>query len=97
MTPEGRIKTKLNKLLDAYGVYRYMPVSNGMGAPALDYICCFKGMYFSVETKAGMKKMTDRQEATAAKIRAAGGYAFLINESEQTWNELKLWLDSLWD
>lgn len=98
MTPEGKVKAKLNKLLDSYaGLYRYMPVSNGMGTPSLDYLVCFRGQFVGIETKTGSKKMTDRQEATAEKIRKAGGYAFLINEDEATWDKLKLWLDSYWD
>ena len=98
MTPEAAVKKKLNTFLDSYaGLYRYMPVSNGMGTPSLDYLICYRGQFAGIETKAGTKKMTARQEATAEKIRRAGGKAFLINEDEATWHKLKLWLDSFWE
>lgn len=91
MTPEGRVKDRLKKLLKEYGVYWLMPVQNGMGAPALDFHCIHEGRGFCVETKAGNKKMTPRQENTASEIRAAKGLAFLINETEG-WDELREWL-----
>jgi hypothetical protein len=68
-----------------------MPVMNGMGAPALDFHCIHRGMAFCIETKAGNKKMTPRQEATSNDIRLAGGLAFLVNEVEG-WDELREWL-----
>lgn len=80
MTPEGRVKNKVKALLKQYGAYWHMPVQNGMGAPSLDFVCCHRGRYFAIETKAGNKGPTPRQEATMNAIRAAGGLAFLVNE-----------------
>lgn len=82
MTPEGRIKERLKKLLKAHGAYYHMPVQNGMGAPSLDFVCCHRGRFFAIETKAGNKKMAERQEHTASEMRKAGGLAFLVNEVE---------------
>ena len=90
-TPEGRIKAQLKKLLSEHGAYYHMPVQNGMGAPSLDFICCHRGCYFGIETKAGNKKPTPRQENTMNQIRLAGGLAFLINEVEGL-DELREWL-----
>ena len=56
-----------------------MPVQNGMGAPSLDFICCHKGVYFAVETKAPGKKLTPRQEHTVSQIQKAGGKCFVVD------------------
>lgn len=91
MTPEGKVKAKVKVVLKEQGAYWHMPVQNGMGAPSLDFICCHQGRYFGIETKAGNKKMTERQELTSNDIRLAGGLAFLINEVEGL-QELQDWL-----
>ncbi len=93
MTPEGKVKNRLKKLLEPYGkaVYQFWPMQNGMGAPALDVIICFNGHFLSVELKAGKKHMTERQETTAGHISSAGGMVLLINEFEG-WLELQSWL-----
>ena len=90
-TPEAVVKAQLKKLLSEHGAYYHMPVQNGMGAPSLDFICCHRGCYFGIETKAGNKKPTPRQENTMNQIRLAGGLAFLINEVEGL-DELREWL-----
>lgn len=81
-TPEGKVKEKIKKLLKEYGAYYHMPVQNGMGAPSLDLICCIKGKYFAIETKAGNKQPTPRQEETIKQIQRAGGKCFVVNEVE---------------
>ena len=91
MTPEGRIKAQTKKLLQEFNAYWHCPVQNGMGAPSLDFICCHEGRYFGIETKAGNKKPTPRQETTMNQIRLAGGLAFLVNEVEGL-QELREWL-----
>ena len=79
MTPEGKTKVAVKAVLRAHGAYWHCPVQNGMGAPSLDFICCFKGRYFAVETKAPGKKPTPRQEITISEIRDAGGKVFVID------------------
>ena len=90
-TPEAVVKAQVKKLLSEHGAYYHMPVQNGMGAPSLDFICCHRGCYFGIETKAGNKKPTPRQENTMNQIRLAGGLAFLVNEVEGL-DELREWL-----
>lgn len=80
MTPEGKVKAKVKDVLKKHGAYYHMPVMNGLGAPSLDFVCCHKGLYFAIETKAGNKQPTPRQETTINQIRLAGGLAFVINE-----------------
>ena len=91
MTPEGKVKAKVKELLKHHGAYWHMPVQNGMGAPSLDVVGCHRGAYFAVETKAGNKKPTPRQEITMQQIRSAGGLAFLVNEVVGM-DDLESWL-----
>ena len=80
MTPEGRVKAKVKKALDALNmpVWRFMPVQTGYGAPALDYLLCIKGRFIAIETKAPGKKLTPMQEGTKAAIEAAGGIVLIV-------------------
>ena len=90
-TPENKVKEKVKKVLKAHGAYWHMPVQNGMGAPSLDFIGCYFGRYYAIETKAGNKQPTPRQKLTIESIQAAGGEVFVINE-ETGVGELELWL-----
>jgi len=93
-TPEGKVKDRLKKeVLDPYEVNYFMPVQGGYGAPALDYICCYKGKYFQIETKTGSKEMTPRQKTIAMQVARAGGMAFLINDDGWTWRTLVKWMN----
>jgi hypothetical protein len=85
MTPEGKIKAKINKLLDHYGnrVYRYMPVPGGYGRPTIDYLVCFDGLFIGIEAKKPGEGPTERQSGTLEDIRGAGGSTFVVsNEAE---------------
>jgi len=84
MTPEGRVKAKLNRALKPLEpwVWRFMPVQNGMGAPGLDYFLCVNGRFVAIETKAPGKKLTPRQETTKAKIIAAGGTVLVVDDDQ---------------
>jgi hypothetical protein len=42
MTPEGRVKSDVRKLLNRYEVYYFMPVQMGYGAAGLDFHCVVK-------------------------------------------------------
>jgi hypothetical protein len=41
-TPEGRVKTNIKRVLDAFGVYYLMPVQMGLGAAGVDFHCVTK-------------------------------------------------------
>jgi len=82
-TPEGTVKRAIKKVLNKHGVYSHMPVQNGMGQRSLDYVCCFRGLYIAIEAKAPGKKPTEQQFKTMAKIRNAGGYAFVVDGPEK--------------
>lgn len=94
MTPEGRVKARVKKLLSKYSpnLYQHWPVLNGMGCPTLDVIGCFWGRFFAIEVKAGNKRMTQRQELTAGDMMLAHGRVFLVND-ESGLDELEDWLE----
>lgn len=93
-TPEGKVKADVKKVLWKYKLYWHCPVMNGIGAPSLDFICCHKGRFFAIETKAGNKRPTPRQEITISQMEDAGAKVFVINEETGT-GELENWLDSV--
>ena len=88
VTPEGKVKAKISKVLDWYGAYRFMPVQNGMGTPGLDYHCAVKGFAFFIEAKAPRKKPTARQNILIDNLRVDHGCTvFVIDDTTPA----KLW------
>lgn len=96
-TPESKAKQRVKKLLNKYGVYSHMPVQNGMGAPTLDFVCCYKGLYLAIETKAPGKKPTQRQMKTMSQIAKAGGVAMVVGTTEAQFGALEKFLEALHD
>lgn len=89
---EKAVKEQVKKILKEYDAYHFMPVSNGMGAPALDFIVCHKGRYLSIETKRLGLRATARQMNTMVKIAKAGGKAMVFDGSDAHIMELIQWL-----
>jgi hypothetical protein len=80
-TPEGRVKDGVKALLESFeGCYYYMPVPGGFGAATLDFIGCFRGVFFAIETKANGGKPTKRQEQVIYRMRSCGAQVFVIAE-----------------
>lgn len=91
MTPEGKVKQAVTRLLSKYkGIYFWMPVQTGYGSRSLDFLGCYRGRFFAVETKAPGKKPTPLQHNTIAKMTSAGATVFVIDGDV---SELKQWLD----
>ena len=81
MTPEGQVKDSVKKLLKRYGAQYFMPVSNGMGkAGVSDIICCHRGKYIAIETKAGKGKATPLQLKFMQEVVTAGGAALIVSD-----------------
>lgn len=95
-TPEGTVKNKVKKILKMFNAYWHCPVQNGMGAPSLDFVCCYHGKYVAIETKAPGKKPTPRQEITIGEIRAAGGKVLVISDDDGC-KELAYWMKAVGD
>jgi hypothetical protein len=85
MTPEGRIKARVNRVFSHWdGIYKFMPVQHGFGMPTLDFLVAVKGKFLGIETKAPGKKLTPRQEETAKQIREAGGTVLVIDSEDMS-------------
>jgi hypothetical protein len=85
MTPEGKVKAKVKKLLKSFGndCYYEMPVPGGFGKSGLDFNICFCGCWISIETKAPGQTLTDRQKLRATEIEAAGGMVWCIDGTDK--------------
>lgn len=79
MTPEGKVKAKVKRLLEKYNVYYFMPVQTGMGKRSLDFLACVGGNFFAIETKAPGKVPTRIQEATIREMEKTGADVFVID------------------
>jgi hypothetical protein len=81
-TPEGRVKAAVKLAMAPYGVYYFMPVSNGMGVMgAPDILACLNGRFIAIEVKAGKNKPTALQIRALQSIHDAGGLALVINDT----------------
>ena len=79
---EADVKRQVKKYLDFIGAWYYMPVPTGLGVAGIpDFLCCYKGVFFAIETKYGYNKPTPLQERQLQKIRDAGAMAIVINET----------------
>lgn len=85
MTPEGRVKDAVKKLLKERGIWYFMPAANGYGKVGVpDIICCCNGKFLAIETKAPGKvsNTTANQERCIADIRAARGWALVVDNAD---------------
>ena len=93
-TPEGKVKKAVKAVLDELGIYHFSPFQAGMGRAGIpDIICCCNGRFIGIECKAGKGKTTALQDRELDAIHAAGGFAFVVRETNIA--ELKerlLWL-----
>ena len=88
-TPEGQIKDKVKAYLKEKRAWYFMPVPSGYGIPTLDFIGCYKGKFFAIETKAPGKEPTRRQFNTMMAMQDAGGWVVWSND----WDRLKQAMD----
>jgi hypothetical protein len=82
LTPEGKVKAEIKKLLKIHGVWFYMPVQNGYGKVGIpDFICCFNGKFLAIEAKAPGKEsaLTPNQRNVLEAIDDHGGVALVIS------------------
>lgn len=93
MTPEGKVKAKVKKILNNAGVYYFMPVQTGYGMPTLDFLCFHRAAGFAIETKALGKKPTKRQEAMIHDIQLSGAHVFVIDGAEGSYDWLIQYLE----
>ena len=84
MTPEGKVKDKIKKLLDKYGVYYFMPVQMGYGPAGLDFHCAVQArnicIAFFVEAKKLEGDTTERQDKLTKELRAKKAKVFVVDD-----------------
>ena len=86
MTPEGKVKDAVKKVLKKHGVWYFMPMQNGFGVVGIpDFICCFHGIFLGVETKAPGKReqTTPNQDRVLREIKEHGGYTVVVDDAKQ--------------
>lgn len=89
LTPEGKVKAQVKKVLEKLGAYYFMPATGGYGKSGVpDFVGCIEGKFFAIECKAGKGKLTELQEREIAAIRKEEGAVFIVNEMN---------LDTLYD
>ena len=93
MTPEGKVKVKVKKILNLAEAYYFMPVQTGYGMQTLDFLCFHRMRGFAIETKAPGKKPTKRQEVIINDMEIAGTKVFVIDGTEGTYDSLETWLE----
>ena len=98
VTPEGKIKLKLDKMLKSYNkdVWYFNPQSGIFGKSGIpDKILCVNGKFIGVECKADRtKKPTALQLQCMEKISQAGGVCFVVYDNE-TINQVKLYIEKI--
>lgn len=93
-TPEGKVKKQVREFLRKHGIWFYQPVQNGMGVVGIpDFICCWKGHFIAIETKAPGKlsHVTANQQRVLNDIREHGGLALVVDSVDS----LQVVLDTL--
>lgn len=96
MTPEGKVKKAVREFLRKHDIWFYQPVQNGMGQVGIpDFICCFRGHFIAIETKAPgkMHTVTANQQRVIDQIREHGGLALVVDSVDS----LQVVLDLLED
>jgi pantoate kinase len=82
MTPEAKVKAKVKKVLNEMDAYYAMPIGDGFGNSGVpDFLVCYQGVFFGIECKAKGNKPTALQLHHMMQIRKAGGFAFVIDET----------------
>jgi hypothetical protein len=80
---ERDVKRRVNALLslarEHAPLYYWMPVITGFGKRSLDYICCIKGQFVAIETKASGEWLRPDQRQRVRDMLEAGAKVFVIS------------------
>ena len=98
MTPEGRVKEGVRRVLQTMNAWFFMPVPSGRGVGGVpDFIACVPqkitsemvgqtiGVFVAIETKAPGKlhTLTPLQKRQIEAIRTAHGHAFVVTDATE--------------
>lgn len=83
-TPESKLKAEVKAfLLTVPNCFFFLPVPTGYGERGIqDFIGCWEGRYFAIETKATGKE-TPWQERIRKRVLTAGGLAVVARTVEE--------------
>lgn len=71
---EKDVKDAAKKYLKEIGAWCFMPVKTLYGKKVVDFIVCYKGKFYAIETKRSEReKPTPLQDITMQEIEEAGG------------------------
>jgi hypothetical protein len=93
MTPEGKVKAKIRKVLNEAGCWHYWPVPGGYGRRTVDVLVLHRGHFAVIEAKREGKVPTRLQDLELAAVEERGGKTFAINSDEGV-KELQRWLET---
>jgi hypothetical protein len=92
VTPEGKVKAKVKKVLGEIGAYYAMPMGSGWGNSGVpDFLVCYQGRFIGIECKAGGNGPTALQESNLKAIQKAGGNALVIHEGNVDFLRNLIW------
>ena len=81
MTPEGKVKAKVVRLLKTMGVWYFFPANNGFGKSGIpDIIAIVRGEFIGIEVKSATGKPTELQKICGAEIERAGGTWVVVRD-----------------
>lgn len=88
MKNEGDVKKAVKKVLGSYDpneLWYFMPPANGYGRSGIpDFLGCYKGQMFAVETKFGYNDPTNNQLREMHHLTRAGSKVWIVRESSVT-------------
>ena len=80
-TPEGKVKEKVKAVLKRRGVWYCMPRGQTYGRAGIpDFLCCHKGRFIAVETKAGRGRATPLQMTELKDLFRHQGIVLIVRE-----------------
>ena len=80
-TPEGKVKEKVKAILKRRGVWYCMPRGQTYGRAGIpDFLCCHKGRFIAVETKAGRGRATPLQLRELKDLFRHQGIVLIVRE-----------------
>ena len=80
-TPEGKVKEKVKAILKQRGVWYCMPRGQTYGRAGIpDFLCCHKGRFIAVETKAGRGRATPLQMKELKDLFRHQGIVLIVRE-----------------
>lgn len=83
MKNEGDVKKVVKKVFNSYGddIWYFMPPANGYGRSGIpDFLGCYKGYLFAVETKFGNNQPTNNQIREINNLKYNEAQVWIVND-----------------